>query len=183
MPAACRCCSPPWTSRAASRAAASSWALGELKASIAIPEIRKRYADLRHEQASGRGGELSGQAGAGVVATYARLESNERPEAGFRDRIISEEMILEAIGKMDADAAMEFYLDAAGGSSTARLGAARRFAAVSPPLQGKALSALRSLATDQSNPGISAATAVSLTLLGDRSGEETILTMLQDKTK
>ena len=164
------------------------WALGELKASEAVPMLIDLYADARDAEHNRRAGAgfLAQQAAAESRAQYTALRNlnaigsdwdelkaaatpktvNPRRE----EQLLTAELVLEAVHKL-GPAAQGFYRSLAG----AREVAEREEAAVAlGEAQGndveKNLPILKSLRGD-SNPDVQVRALVSLLRLGDRSAE------------
>jgi HEAT repeat protein len=171
------------------------WALGELKATAAMPALAKLYAEVNSDEHRRRGaGFRMAQAQAEIGAQYASLHNLEEigsewneltastlqgPRNPRRDEeLLSAQHIRDAVRKIGAGAAQEFYRTLAGEKDNeARAEAAEVLAEGGPADKPKNLPILRSLLAE-SAPNIHIRAAVSLYLLGENSMQAVILAEL-----
>ncbi|MEA3208072.1 MAG: hypothetical protein QOE70_1129 [Chthoniobacter sp.] len=169
------------------------WALGELKATQALPALARLYADARHDEQRGRGsGFRAAQATAVMQAQYESLRSVEsiasdwdELKAALKPRAIDprrdEELlepqhILEAVAKIGAAAAQDFYRALAAEKNAD----ARREAAIHLAEGKRAdnLPALRNLSADP-DQAVRMGAAVSLWILGEENVQASLQEWLQ----
>ncbi|HEV7403870.1 MAG TPA: HEAT repeat domain-containing protein [Chthoniobacteraceae bacterium] len=169
------------------------WALGELKAKEALPALAGLYADARHDEQRRRGsGFRGGQALVVMQAQYESLRSFEsiagdwdELKAVLKPRAIDprrdEELleprhILEAVAKIGAGAAQDFYRRLAAEKEVDARHEASIHLAEGTELEN--LPVLRNLSADPEFT-VRIGAAVSLCILNDASGPPAILELLQ----
>jgi len=171
------------------------WALGELKASEAMPELVKLYIDARNDEQrhSGAGFRVA-QAQAAMSAQYDAIGSVESIGADWSELnaavtrtpldprdgedLLTGRYILDAVRKIGNAAAQELYRTLAGQSDNeARAEAARVLADGTPDDRAKNLPILRHLLAD-TDFTIHLRAAVSLFLLNDGDRKPSILEAL-----
>jgi len=172
------------------------WALGELKAEQALPELAKLYIDARNDSKLRAGSGFRGaQCQAQNQSHYTSLRSidslsGEWNELKDLDKpkpidpianewLLSTEIILNAVKKIRPEASQKFYRKLAGEKdTTARQEAALCLAVISE--SEKNIPILRNMLADQ-DTAIQIRSAVSLLILGDDRGKQTIIEFLKAK--
>jgi HEAT repeat protein/tetratricopeptide (TPR) repeat protein len=171
------------------------WALGELKAQRALPQLVKLYIDARNDEKRRRGsGFRIAQAGAVTGNQFEslgnldalRTDWDELKRASLPDpidprlheKLLSPRMILDAVRKIGPTVSQSFYRQlAAAPDAEARSAAAARLAEGTAEDRTKNLLILRNLMGD-SNTAVRAGAAVSLLLLGESNAERQIVAWL-----
>ena len=172
------------------------WALGQLKAQEALPQLATLYVDARNDEKRRRGaGFRMAQAQAqmqshyetlgnldAVAADWDELKAAARPapvDPRRHDKLLAPETILKAVRKIGPASSQEFYRKLAAERDTgARREAAERLAEGRPEDAKKNIPILRNLAADEDH-GVRAAALASLLVLGQKDVEKQILTVLR----
>jgi HEAT repeat protein len=172
------------------------WALGELKASEALPHLAKLYVDAQNDEKRRRGtGFLAAQSQAEVRAQYDTLsridalasdwselqESALNPPQDPRqhEALLSPRDILDAVAKIGPAASQQFYRALAGErDSKGRREAAARLAECAQQDAGKNVPILRNLLAD-TDVDVRISAAVSLLLLEQDAARPPVLDWLE----
>lgn len=170
-----------------------AWALGELRATDALPHLASLYVDALNDSQRRAGSGFRAQQAAAVMqdqyTAISTLDSIghdwDELKASLRPRpldpvtdepLLTPEFILEAVRKIGPDISQDFYRALAGSRDLqGRLEAARQLGAA-PAQRDKNLPILRNLLADP--PTVRLAAAVSLVLLQDDAGRAPILAAL-----
>jgi len=171
------------------------WALGELKAKEALPQLAKLYVDARNDEKRGRGaGFRQMQVQAQVSAQYDsigdldsiskdwdELSASQQPELvdpRRNEELLSTKIVLEAVRKIGPGASQGFYRAlAAEDDAEGRREAAIRLAEGEQSDAEKNLPILRSLLGDN-DITVRMRAAVSLLILGDEAARGPVLEWL-----
>jgi HEAT repeat protein len=171
------------------------WALGELKATNALPHLAKLYVDASNDEKRQRGaGFRMAQSGAVMQAQYESLRnldvinrdwdelkaaSLKRPSDPRQDEeLLNPHDIMEAVRKIGPAASQDFYRNLAGSADgAARCEAAVALADATPADREVNLPILRNLLADTYGP-VRMRTAVSLLILGHDVAQRPILEWL-----
>jgi HEAT repeat protein len=172
------------------------WALGELKAKQALPQLAELYVDARNDEQRNRGaGFRVAQAAAQVVAQYDSIGRLDEIESDWdelkrltnpppvdprrNEPLLSTSTVLDAVRKIGPEFSQAFYRQLAGEKDTsARREAAERLAEAGAEDRADNLRILRSLLADQ-QAHVQMAAAVSLLILDQREVQPRILAWLQ----
>jgi HEAT repeat protein/predicted negative regulator of RcsB-dependent stress response len=172
------------------------WALGELKAKEALPQMTTLYVDARNDEKRRAGaGFRIAQAGAmfqsqfenlrdidAISTDWDELKQATRPDPinpQQNERLLTPRLILDAVRKIGPAASQTFYRQLAGEVDwEARKEAAARLAEGTADDRTQNIPILRNLFGD-SNVWVRGVAGVSLLLLGQRDVEKQILTSLK----
>jgi HEAT repeat protein len=175
------------------------WALGELRAKVALPAMARMYVDARNdEQRRGSSGSGAGfrasQSGAVMAAQFESLSNLDAIGADWNDlksttfaspidprhqeELFEPRHVLEAVAKIGGDESQSFYRTLAAESDDEfRIEAAVQLASSLPKDRKLNIPVLKSLLTSQSAK-VRAAAAASLLILGQEDGRQPILDAL-----
>ena len=161
------------------------WALGELKATNAVPQLYALYTETssRPSRPASRVGFLASQSGDSYSAQYAALqdkdsiarewqaltssEPSQAPDDADGDELLSVDRVLEAIRKIGPGEAQEFYRKLAGSArGQDRLEAASQLGNGGPADMATNRPILLSLRSDP-DANVRVAAAITLLLLGE----------------
>ena len=163
------------------------WALGELKAADAVPQLAHLYIDARNDERRGAGsGFRFSQAAAVMQDQYNSLRSIDaigaewdeikeaarpRPlDPAGNEPLLTPALILESVRKIGPQVAQDFYRALAGERDVeGRLEAAQQLAAGTGPQRERNLPILKNLLSDE-NASVRLVAAVSLILLDQETG-------------
>ena len=172
------------------------WALGELKAAEALPQLAALYVDARNDEQNRRGsGFRAMQSQAAITGHYDSISNLDSVSKDWdelaaslqpgpvnprrNEELLSPKIILEAVRKIGPGSSQEFYRTLAGEKDgQARSEAAARLAEGSKDDQEKNLPILRNLLGDDERQ-VRIIAAVSLAILGDEAGKPAVLEWLK----
>jgi len=172
------------------------WALGKLKAREALPMLFETYGQVRRAEGLQLGGFLAAQAQAQIQSQFVRLGSDASLEAtgdelraialpepvdpANQERLLSTEIVLQAIRAIGPENAQDFYRRLAGDDTgAARAEAARGLSACAGTNVSATCAVLRNLAADK-QPDVRAAAEVSRLILGDEPARAAIVAALAE---
>jgi HEAT repeat protein/tetratricopeptide (TPR) repeat protein len=172
------------------------WALGKLKAREALPMLFETYGQVRRAEGLQQGGFLAAQSQSQIQSQFVRLGSDASLEAtgdelraialpepvdpAKQERLLSTEIVLQAVRAIGPENAQGFYRGLAGDDqAAARAEAARGLAACVGSNVSATCAVLRNLSADK-DPDVRAAAEVSRLILGDEPARAAIVAALAD---